>query len=78
MVCRAKTAAAEQRILELEESVSQLQESEATATAAVAEHMAARAQQTERIKKAKAGGAKGKSAVPRWHDSMNTVSVRGK
>ena len=53
-------SAADRRILELEEANGHLQESEATATAAVAEHLAARAQQTERIKKAKAGGAKGK------------------
>ncbi len=56
---RIKVAEAEARILELEEANSHLQEGQAADRAAVQEHMALREKQTERIKKAKAGGLNG-------------------
>lgn len=50
---------AETRALELEEQVTNLAAVKAAAEAAVLEHLALREKQTERIRKAKAGGVKG-------------------
>ena len=51
---------AEARILELEEGLTQLEMAKEAAEAAVQGHLVKREMQTERIRKAKAGGPKGR------------------
>lgn len=57
--CRAKLTLAETRALELEEQMTNLAAAKAAAEVSVLEHLALREKQTERIRKAKAGGVKG-------------------
>ena len=63
-VCRGKLSTAEARILELEQQLSDLEAAKAAADAAVQEHLVMREKQTERIRKAKAAGAKGETPPP--------------
>lgn len=58
-VCRAMFSTAEARVLELEDQMRNIEEAKAAAEAAVEQHLALRKEQTERIRKAKAGGVKG-------------------
>lgn len=58
-VYRAKCSTAEAHVQELEDQMGNLEEAKAAAEAAVQEHFAMRKEQTERIRKAKAGGVKG-------------------
>ncbi len=60
---------ADARIIDLEEEKAQLEEAKAAAEAASKEAFALREKQTERIKRTKAGGPGGESAVdllPLW------------
>ncbi len=54
---------ADARIIDLEEEKAQLEEAKAAAEAASKEAFALREKQTERIKRAKAGGPGGESAI---------------
>ncbi len=54
---------ADARIVELEEQKAQLEEAKAAAEAASKEAFALREKQTERIKRTKAGGPAGESAI---------------
>ena len=60
-VRREKLGTAEGRILELDQQMTDLEAAKAAAEAAVQEHLIMREKQTERIRKAKAAGAKGES-----------------
>ncbi|KAL3145512.1 hypothetical protein ABBQ32_003336 [Trebouxia sp. C0010 RCD-2024] len=60
---RKKFGSAEARILELEQRMTKMALARAAAEAAVQEHLVMREKQTERIRKAKAGGAKGLQMV---------------
>jgi len=67
--CRSKMGLADARIIDLEEEKAQLEEAKAAAEAASKEAFALREKQTERIKRTKAGGPGGESAVdllPLW------------
>ena len=58
---------ADARIIDLEEQKAQLEEAKAAAEAASREAFALREKQTERIKRTKAGGPGGESALSLLH-----------
>lgn len=63
-MCREKLSTSKTRVSDLEQQVTDLEAARAAGEAAVQEHLAMREKQTDRIRKAKAGGLKGKSHPP--------------
>ena len=74
-MCREKLGTAEGRILELDQQMTDLEAAKAAAEAAVQEHLFMREKQTERIRKAKAAGAKGESTPASSSPSLSPFST---